>query len=91
MIKYSTGEILNENEINYLEDKLIILVNEVRLSHARPTIANDHICNFLGIRNESFKMSCIATILDRIKPIDNNMCREQQVFHVLLQAKFLYY
>ena len=91
MIKYSNQEILNEDELKFLEEKLLILMNEARLTHARPSIATDEICDWLGLRHESFKINCIASILDNIKPLENEMCREQQVFHVLLQAKFLYY
>ena len=91
IVKFSKGEILNEDELKFLEDKLIILINEARLSHARPPIATDAICDCLGLRHESFKMNCIATILDKAKPINNDICREEQVFHVLLQSKFLYY
>ena len=91
MLKYIRGEVLNEAELNFLEDKLIILINEARLSNARPPIASNSICDFLGLRRESFKMNCLATILDKIKPRGKELCREQMVFHVLLQSKFLYY
>ena len=91
IIKYSRGQILNEEELKFLEYKLTILINEARLSHARPQLATDEVCESLGLRHESFKMNCIATILDKVKPIEGDMCREQQVFHVILQSKFLYY
>jgi len=91
MLNYSKGESLNSEELNFLEECLIILINEARLSDTRPPIANDQICDALGLRHESFEMNCIATILDKAKPIKNGMCREQQVFHVLLQSRFLYY
>ena len=91
MDKYTRGVVLTKDEIYFLENKLVILINEARLSHARPPIATNDVCDSLGLRHESFKMNCIATILDKVKPIENGMCREQQVFHVLLQSKFLYY
>ena len=84
MVKYTNGQMLNTDEINFLESKLIILINEARLSHARPQIAANSICDSLGLRHESFKMNCIASILDKVKPIENGICREQKVFHILL-------
>ena len=91
MFKYANGTILDTEEIEYLENSLIILINEARLSDAPPPIASDDICDSLGLSHESFEMNCIATILDRTKPIKDGICREQHVFHVLLQSRFLYY
>ncbi len=91
ILKHIKGEALNNKELDFLDDCLTILINEARLSDARPKIANNEICDFLGLRHESFEMNCIASILDKVKPIDNGLCREEMVFHVLLQARFLYY
>tara|TARA_B100001996_G_C18426234_1_gene502695 strand:+ start:386 stop:679 length:294 start_codon:yes stop_codon:yes gene_type:complete len=91
MIKYSRGETIEEEELNFLENHLVILINEASLSDLRPAVANNDICDYLGLRHESFKMNCIASILDKIRPIENGMDREQKVFHVILQCRFLYY
>tara|TARA_Y100001968_G_C19405582_1_gene743447 strand:+ start:391 stop:684 length:294 start_codon:yes stop_codon:yes gene_type:complete len=89
--KYSNGLQLSKKELAFLEDRLMILINEALLSDARPAIADEDICDALGLRKESFQMSCLAAILDKLSPITDGICRDQKVFHVLLQSKFLYY
>tara|TARA_Y100001968_G_C19192344_1_gene635809 strand:+ start:225 stop:518 length:294 start_codon:yes stop_codon:yes gene_type:complete len=91
MLKYAGGESLNNEELDFLEDCFIVLIYETRLSDRRPSIANDQICDYLGLRRKSFELNCMASILDKVRPIENDLCREQQVFHVILQSRFLYY
>ena len=89
--KYLDCKMLSKKELDFLEDYLIILINEAKLSDARPLAASNSLCESLGLRHESFEMNCIASILDKLRPVDNGVCREQNVFHVLLQARFLDY
>ena len=73
MDKYANGDSLSNNELIFLEYSLSILINEAILSDNRPPVASDKICNYLGLRQESFEMNCIASILDKVKPIDNGI------------------
>ena len=88
--KYLNCESLSNQELDFLENCLTILINEAKLSDALPSIASNSLCDSLGLHHESFEMHCIACILDKIKPIDKGLCREQHIFHVLLQSRFLY-
>ncbi len=91
LIEYSKSKDLTEIQLDFLEEVLTISMNEARLSAAKPPIATNEICDAIGICHESFEMTCIASILDQLRPAKNKMSRMQQVFHLLLQCSFLYY
>ncbi len=88
--KYISKEKLSNKELDFLEDCLTTLINEAMLSDARPPIASNILCDTLGLKRESFEMNCIASILDKTRPIDDGMCRELRIFHALLQSRFLF-
>ena len=90
-MKYSKNSLIDKDEIEFLERYLLFLVNETKLSDARPLIASKKICKALGLNDESLIINCIASVLDKIDPKKDGFSRQQMVFHVILQSKFLYY
>ncbi len=91
IFKYAKGKKLNKEELRFLENYLATLIEETRLSDSRPKMASNEMCDSLGLCHESFEMSCIASILDKCQPLENEISREQKVFYLLLQSRFLYY
>ena len=91
LYKYIEGGEINHEEFRFLEEKLIYLMNQAKLSDLRPKAADKKICKFLGLREDSLEINCIATVLEKLRPTEEGLCREQKVFHLIMESKFLNY
>ncbi len=77
---------LNTEQIKYLEQVLNFSIQNLKLTNIVPIKANDEICDVALIAHNSYEISCIASILDMLRPNKNRMERKQKVFNALCEA-----
>jgi len=80
---------LNTQQIEYLEQTLKAAIQKLKFTGIEPTVANNKICNAALIAEGSYEISCIASILDKIKPLENHIERRTRVFNLLCNSGFL--
>ena len=86
LLDYAKGKTLNDEQIEYLEKALITSVQKLKLTGIRPPIANDIVCDSALLARNSLEISCIASILDILKPIEGQAKRKKKVFNILCKA-----
>tara|TARA_B100000965_G_scaffold226969_1_gene190009 strand:+ start:135 stop:410 length:276 start_codon:yes stop_codon:yes gene_type:complete len=77
---------LNNEQLEYLEQVLKASIQKLKFTGVSPVIANNKICDAALISQGSFEISCIASILDMLKPTKKNMERKTKVFNALCNA-----
>ena len=80
-----TGK-LSEEEIDFLEREHIKTMNIIS-ELLSPSIANLHICEACNLEPGSFWITCNASILDRIRPVNNGKTRTYKLFYALCEYK----
>ena len=77
---------LNIEQIQYLEQALKVSIQKLKFTGVEPPVANKRICDAAHISQGSYEISCIASILDMLMPIENHMERKTKVFNALCNA-----
>ena len=86
LLDYAKRKRLNDEQIEYLEKVLITSIQKVKFTDVRPTIANDVVCDAALLARNSLEISCIASILDILRPIKGHLNRKKKVFNILCKA-----
>ena len=86
LLDYAKRKALNDEQIEYLEKALITSIQKVKFTGVRPPIANDVVCDAALIARNSLEISCMASILDILKPIEGQLKRKKKVFNTLCKA-----
>ena len=86
LMDYVDRNKLNEEQIEYLEQALRASILKLKFTGIKPVVANNEICDAALIAHDSYEISCIASILDMVKPIKNHMERKTKVFNALCKA-----
>ena len=80
-----TGQ-LSEEEIEFLEREHIKTMNTIS-EILSPSISHWNICEACMLEHGSFWISCNASILDRIRPVNTGKSRSHKLFDALYQYK----
>ena len=80
-----TGKLTAE-ELDFLERKHLKTISVISEALS-PSIAHWNICDACNIKQGSFWISCNASILDRIRPVNNGKLRSYKLFDALCQFK----
>ncbi len=83
---YVDRKILNNEQLEYLEQVLKSSIQKLKFTGTKPSIANDQICDAALVSHGSYEISCIASILDMLKPTKIAMERKIKVFNALCIA-----
>ena len=83
---YVNRKTLNNEQLEYLEQILKASIQKLKFTGIEPRIAMDIICDAALISHGSYEISCIASILDMLKPTEKNMKRKTKVFNALCSA-----
>ena len=83
---YVDRKILNNDQLEYLEQVLKASIQKLKFTGIEPRIANDKICDAALISHGSYEISCIASILDLLRPKEKTMERKIKVFNALCNA-----
>ena len=86
---YVDRKTLNYEQIKFLELTLKSSLQKLKFTGNKPAIANDAICDAALIAHKSHEISCIASILDILKPNETRISRKQKVFNALCKAGIL--
>ncbi len=86
LLDYAKRKALNDEEIEYLEYALITSIQKIKFTGVRPPIANDIVCDAALLARNSLEISCIASILYILKPIEGQLKRKKKVFNILCKA-----
>ena len=86
LLDYAKRKTLNDEQIEYLEKALIKSIQKVKFTAIRPPIANDVVCDAALLARNSLEISCMASILDIVKPIEGQLKRKKKVFNILCKA-----
>ena len=86
LMDYVDRKKLNNEQLEYLEQALKAGIQKLKHTGMEPNIANNQICDVALIAQGSYEISCIASILDMIKPSGNHMERKTKVFNALCNA-----
>ena len=86
LLDYAKRKALNDEQIEYLEKALITSIQKVKFTGVRPSIADDIVCDAALIARNSLEISCMASILDILKPIKGQLKRKKKVFNILCKA-----
>ena len=89
LMDFAKRKVLNDEQIEYLEKELIKSIQKVKFTGVRPPIANDLICDAALLARNSLEISCMASILDILKPIEGKLKRKKKVFNILCKAGFI--
>ncbi len=82
---YVNRKTLNNEQIEYLEQALKGSIQKLKFTGVEPSVASDRICDAALISQGSYEISCIASILDMIQPME----RKKKVFNALCNAGFI--
>ena len=85
---HCSGNILNKQDIEILEMELtqsIIDIKEI----SSVDIAPPHICKVCLLSENSLWISCLAKVLDQLRPIEIGQSRVQKLFNLLCQYDFI--
>ena len=77
---------LNSEQLDYLEQVLKASIQKLKFTGIEPCIANNQICDAAIISHGSYEISCIASILDMLRPRETTMERKKKVFNELCSA-----
>ena len=83
--RYCYSKKLSENELDYLERCWVESLNNLKYNRF-PSIAPAIVCDEAGLERGSFWISCNASILDKLRPMDSNLSRSERIFNVLFQS-----
>ena len=83
---YVDRKTLNNDQLEYLEQVLKASIQKLKFTGIEPVIADSKICDAALISSGSYEISCIASILDMLKPTKNPMERKTKVFNALCNA-----
>ncbi len=86
LLDYAKKKALNDEQIEYLEKALISSIQKIKFTGVRPPIANDVVCDAALLARNSLEISCMASILDILKPIECQLKRKKKVFNILCKA-----
>ena len=86
LMDYAKRKVLNDDQIEYLEKALITSIQKVKFTGVKPPISNDVICDAALLARNSLEISCMASILDILKPIESQSKRKKKVFNILCKA-----
>ena len=86
LLDYVDKKTLNNEQIDYLEQNFKASIQKLKFTCTKPAIANDKICDAALISHGSYEISCIASILDMLKPTRIPMERKTKVFNALCNA-----
>tara|TARA_Y100001968_G_scaffold162950_1_gene149022 strand:+ start:123 stop:398 length:276 start_codon:yes stop_codon:yes gene_type:complete len=86
---YVDRKTLNNEQVEYLEQVLKASIQKLKFTGIKPVIANNKICDAALISQGSYEISCIASILDMLKPTKKNLERKAKVFNALCNAGFI--
>ena len=89
LLDYAIRKELDDDQIEYLEKALKISIENVRLTSVRPHIANNIVCDAALIARNSLEISCMASILDILRPVEGQLKRKKKVFNTLCKAGFI--
>jgi len=83
---YCETEKLTAEELDFLEREHLKTMTVISKALS-PSIAHWNICDACNIKQVSFWISCNASILDRIRPVNNGKLRSYKLFDALCQFK----
>ena len=83
---YVDRKTLNNEQVEYLEQVLKASIQKLKFTGVTPVIANNKICDAALLAQGSFEISCVASILDMLKPTKQKMERKTKVFNALCNA-----
>ena len=83
---YIERKTLNNEQLEYLEQYLKASIQKLKFTGLEPHVAKNKICDAALIAQGSYEISCIASILDMLKPTKNHMERKRKVFNALCNA-----
>ena len=86
LMDYVDRKTLNNEQLEYLEQVLKATIQKLKFTGIEPSIAENKICDAALISHGSYEMSCIASILDNLKPTEKFMERKTKVFNALCSA-----
>tara|TARA_B100000700_G_C14992349_1_gene831956 strand:+ start:82 stop:378 length:297 start_codon:yes stop_codon:yes gene_type:complete len=86
---YVHGETMSNDEIDYLEESYDMAIKEISSDDIEPPRAFSDICDAALIAHDSFEISCVASILDEIRPLEKGISRSEKTFNILCKAGFL--
>ena len=86
LMDYVDRKTLNKEQLDYLEQVLKASIQKLKFTGVSPVIANNKICDAALLSQGSFEISCIASILDMLKPTKQNMPRKTKVFNALCKS-----
>ena len=83
---YVNRKKLNDEQIDFLEEALKASIQKLKFTGIKLDIANNSICDAALLAHNSHEISCIASILDNLRPTTKNMDRKKKVFNALCSA-----
>ena len=86
LLDYAKRKTLNDEQIEFLEKALITSIQKVKFTGVKPAIAEDVVCDAALIARNSLEISCMASILDILKPVEGQLKRNKRVFNILCKA-----
>ncbi len=86
LLDYAKRKELNDEQIEFLEKALVTSIQKVRFTGIRPHIADDLVCDAALLARNSLEISCIASILDILRPTESQFTRKNKVFNILCKA-----
>ncbi len=89
LLDYANRKSLNDDQIEYLEKALIASIQKVKFTGVRPQIADDIVCDAALIARNSLEISCMASILDILRPIEGQSTRKKRVFNTLCNSRLI--
>ena len=85
-MEYVDRKTLSKEQLEYLEQVLKASIHKLISNGIEPCIANDKICDVALISHGSYEISCIASILDMLRPTEKALERKTKVFSTLCSA-----
>ena len=86
LMDYVDRKKLNSEQLEYLEQALKASIQKLKFTGIEPVIASNKICDAALLSRGSYEISCIASILDMLQPIEKKMERKTKVFNALCNA-----
>ena len=85
-MEYVDRKTLSKEQLEYLEQVLKASIHKLKFNGIEPCIAKDKICDVALISHGSYEISCIASILDMLRPTEKALERKTKVFNALCSA-----
>ena len=86
LLDYAKRKTLNDEQVDFLEKALITSIQKVKFTGIRPSIADNYVCDAALISRNSLEISCMASILDILRPVEGSKTRKRKVFNILCEA-----